>query len=207
MRAFESIRRSFAWGVGLVVASAVGAGPALGQTKPNEPAPAASAERDGQHDFDPLLGSWKYHLKRRLNPLTGSNQWIEFEGTGECYKVWDGRAELDTIKVDGPSGHVEGLTLRTYNTQTHQWSLFWANAKDGNVQLPQIGSFNKDGKGEFYGTDTLNGKLIFVRFEWTRLNTSTPHFEQAFSGDGGRTWEVNWITDQTHVAPAAGKSH
>ncbi len=203
MRAFESIRRSFAWAVCLVVGAA---GPAVGQAKPNEPAPAASAERDGQRDFDPLLGSWKYHLKRRLNPLTGSNQWIEFDGTGECYKVWDGRAELDTIKVDGPTGHVEGLTLRTYNPQTHQWSLFWANAKDGNVQLPQIGSFDKDGKGEFYGTDTLNGKLIFVRFEWTRLNTGTPHFEQAFSGDGGRTWEVNWITDQTHVPAAAGRS-
>src|SRR5215468_367209 len=128
-----------------------GTSSAIAQTSANEPKPAASAERDGQRDFDPLLGSWKYHLKRRLNPLTGSNNWVEFEGTGDCTKVWDGRAELDTIKVDGPSGHVEGLTLRTYNPQTHQWSLFWANAKDGNVQAPQVGKFNKDGRGEFYG--------------------------------------------------------
>jgi hypothetical protein len=72
-----------------------------------------SVERDGQHDFDPLIGSWKYHLKRRLHPLTGSNTWVELDGTGVCYKIWDGRAELDTIEVDGPTGHIEGLTLRT----------------------------------------------------------------------------------------------
>ena len=181
-------------------------GSAGAQTQANEAKPEANAERDGQHDFEPLLGSWKYHLKRRLNPLTGSNTWVEFEGTGDCYKVWDGRAELDTIKVDGPSGHVEGLTLRTYNPQTHQWSLYWANAKDGTVVAPQIGKFNKDGKGEFYAQDSLNGKFILVRFEWTGLNTKSPHFEQAFSDDGGKTWEVNWITDQTRVPAAAAKA-
>jgi hypothetical protein len=87
-----------------------------------------SAERDGHHDFDPLIGAWKYHLKRRLHPLTGSTSWVEFDGTGVCFKVWDGRADLDTIEVDGPTGHIEGLTLRTYNPQSHQWSLYWANS-------------------------------------------------------------------------------
>lgn len=160
--------------------------------------PATIAERDGQHDFDPLLGSWKYHLKRRMHPLTGSNTWVEFDGTGVCYKVWDGRAELDTIEVDGPTGHIEGLTLRTYNPQTHQWSLYWANSKDGTLVPPQIGQF-KDGRGEFYAQDTFDGKSIFVRFVWTGTTTSSPHFEQSFSNDGGKTWEVNWITDQTRV--------
>src|SRR5580704_14870395 len=84
-------------------------------------------ERDGQHDFDPLIGSWKYHLSRRLNPLTGSGTWVELSGTGVCFKVWDGRAQLDTIEVDGPTGHIEGLTLRMYNPQSHQWRLYWAN--------------------------------------------------------------------------------
>ncbi len=165
---------------------------------------ATSAERDGQHDFDPLAGSWKYHLKRRLHPLTGSTTWVEFEGTGVCYKIWDGRAELDTIKVDGPTGHVEGLTLRTYNPQTHQWSLYWANSKDGLIVPPQIGEF-KDGRGEFYAQDKLNGRSIFVRFVWTGLTTNSPHFEQSFSDDGGKTWEVNWITDQTRVPDVSDK--
>jgi hypothetical protein len=159
-----------------------------------------AVERDGQHDFDPLIGSWKYHLKRRLHPLTGSTTWVDLYGTGICYKVWDGRAELDTVELDGPTGHIEGLTLRTYNPQTHQWSLYWANSKDGTVVPPQIGQF-KDGRGEFYAQDTFNGKSIFVRFAWTDMTTNSPHFEQSFSADGGKTWEVNWITDQTRDKP------
>ena len=171
-------------------------------TSPQSP----SVERDGQHDFDPLIGSWKYHLKRRLHPLTGSTTWVELDGTGVCYKIWDGRANLDTIVVDGANLHIEGLTLRTYNPQTHQWSLYWSNSKDGKVGAPQIGEF-KDGRGEFYAQDDLNGKIIFVRYSWTNLNTDTPHFEQSFSNDGGKTWEVNWITDQTRVPDASEKGH
>ena len=158
----------------------------------------ATTERDGQHDFDFLIGSWKIHLKRRVHPLTGSNAWVEFEGTDVARKIWDG-ANLDEFETDAPSDHIEGLTLRTYNPQTHQWSLYWANRKDGSMSInPQIGEF-KDGRGEFYAQDTLNGKLIYVRYAWSNTATNTPHFEQAFSNDGGKTWEVNWITDQTRV--------
>jgi hypothetical protein len=165
-----------------------------------------SAERDGQHDFDPLIGSWKYHLKRRLRPLTGSTDWVELDGTGVCYKVWNGRAELDTIEVDGPTGHIEGLTLRTYNPQSQQWRLYWANSKNGIIDPPQIGEF-KNGRGEFYAQDTINGKTISIRFVWTNMTTSSPHFEQSFSDDGGKTWEVNWITDQTRVQEASDKGY
>jgi hypothetical protein len=157
-----------------------------------------SVERDGQHDFDPLVGRWKYHLKRRLLPLTGSNTWVELDGTGACFKVWDGRAQLDTIELDGPTGHIEGLTLRTYDPQSHQWRLYWANSKNGIIDVPQIGQF-RNGRGEFLAQDTINGKGILVRYAWTEMNTTSPHFEQSFSDDGGRTWEVNWITDQTRV--------
>jgi len=155
------------------------------------------ALRDGQHDFDPLIGSWKYHLKRRLNPLTGSNTWVEFEGTGVCRKIYDG-ASIDQIEVDGPTGHIEGLTLRVYNPQSHQWRLYWANSKIGILDPPQVGEF-KDGHGQFFAQDTINGRTILIRFDWTNLNTNSPHFEQSFSDDGGKTWEVNWITDQTRV--------
>ena len=154
--------------------------------------------RDGQHDFDPLFGKWNYHLKRRLHPLSGSDEWVELHGIGECFKVWDGRAQLDTIEVDGPSGHIEGLTLRLYDPQSHQWRLYWSNSKNGIMDPPQIGEF-KDGRGEFYAQDTINGRVILIRYEWTNLATKSPHFEQSFSDDGGKTWEVNWITDQTRV--------
>jgi hypothetical protein len=167
---------------------------------------AATVERDGQHDFDFIFGDWQYHLKRRLNPLTGSTKWAEYKGTGHGFKIWNGRANLDEFEGDGATGHIEGLTLRTYNPKTHQWSLYWANSKDGKVVVPQIGQF-KDGRGEFYAQDMLNGKSIFIRFVWTNTTTSMPHFEQSFSDDGGKTWEANWITDQTRVQDESPETH
>jgi hypothetical protein len=181
---------------------------AMAQTNPSAAKPEAQMsdnERDGQHDFDPLLGSWKYHLKRRMHPLTGSNTWVEFDGTGVCYKVWDGGADLDTVELNGPAGHIEGPTLRVYNPQSHQWRLYWANRKVGVVDPPQVGEF-KNGRGEFFAQDTINGKTILIRFVWTNLTTNSPHFEQSFSDDGGKAWEVNWITDQTRVGDASAKT-
>jgi hypothetical protein len=165
------------------------------------PVSAASPAQDGQHDFDPLFGSWNYHLKRRTNPLTGSATWVDFTGTGICYRLWDGRAQLDTFLANSDSGHIEGLTLRLYNPNTHEWRLYWANSKDGLVELPQIGQF-KNGRGEFYALDTINERSILVKYDWTGLATASPHFEQSFSADGGKTWEANWITDQTRQTPS-----
>jgi hypothetical protein len=168
--------------------------------------PESSVVRDGQHDFDFELGSWNIHLRKLMNPLTGSKTWVKFDGTSVTRKVWDGRSQIEEFETDSPSGHIEGLTLRLYNPQSHQWSLYWANSKDGRMFPPQIGEF-KNGVGEFYATDTLNGKLILVRFIWSQTDSNSPHFEQSFSEDGGKTWEVNWITDQTRVQNTSAKSH
>jgi hypothetical protein len=158
-----------------------------------------SSEQIGQHDFDFEIGSWKIHLKRLLHPLSGSTTWVEFDGTSVTRKVWDGRAQIEQFETDSPEGgHIEGLTLRTYNPQSHQWRLYWANSKIGILDPPQIGEF-KNGRGEFYAQDTINGKTVLIRFIWSNTTTNMPHFEQAFSDDGGKTWEVNWITDQTRV--------
>jgi hypothetical protein len=174
----------------------------IGQTKARAAkTETATQARDGQHDFDFELGSWKIHLKRRLHPLTGSNTWVEFDGTSVTRKVWDGRSQIEEFETDGAGGHIEGLTLRLYNPQSHQWSLYWANSKDGTLVVPQVGQF-KNGQGEFYAQDALNGKSIFVRFIWSQTDSNKPHFEQSFSDDGGKTWEVNWITDQTRVGGA-----
>lgn len=159
----------------------------------------ASRAQDGQHDFDPLLGSWKFDLKRRINPLTGSTTWVALTGTGACYKIWDGRAQLDTVLLNGESGRIEGLTLRLFNPKSHEWRLYWANSKDGVIAVPQIGQF-KNGRGEFYAQDTVNDRSIFVKYDWSGLTTASPHFAQSFSADGGKTWEVNWITNQTRQA-------
>jgi hypothetical protein len=167
------------------------------QTTPTPP-PLKPPLRDGQHDFDFLPGKWKYHLKRLENPLTGSTKWIEFDGTGECRPIWGGKAQLDTFDVNGQGGHIEGLTLRLYGPESHQWSLYWSNAAKGTVDIPTVGSF-ENGRGEFFDQEVYRGRMILVRYEWTGTTSKSPHFEQSFSQDGGKTWEVNWITDQVKV--------
>jgi hypothetical protein len=164
-------------------------------------AAAAPAERDGSHDFDFEIGSWNIHLKRLAHRLSGSHEWISFDGTSVTRKVWDGRSQLEEFETDSASGHIEGLTLRLYNPTTHEWRLYWANSKVGVMDPPQVGRF-RNGVGEFYATDTYEGRTVLVRFVWSKTESASPHFEQAYSADGGKTWEVNWITDQTRSAPA-----
>jgi len=108
-----------------------------------------STERDGQHDFDFEIGTWKTHVARLLHPLTGSTTWVEMEGTSIVRKVWNGRANLLELTAEGPTGHFEGLSLRLYNPQSHQWSLNFSNSNDGTMAQPTIGGF-KDGRGEFF---------------------------------------------------------
>lgn len=156
------------------------------------PAFAQTNQRDGQHDFDFEIGTWKTHLRRLVRPLTGSTIWVEYEGTTAVRKVWNGRANLVELKVDGPGGHLEGLSLRLYNPQSRQWSLNFANINDGTLSPPTIGEF-KDGRGEFYDQETYNGRAVLVRFVITKITPDSYRFEQAFSDDGGKTWEVNWI--------------
>jgi hypothetical protein len=165
-----------------------------------------TAERDGQHDFDFEIGTWKTRLSRRLHPLTGSATWVEYEGTTVVRRIWDGRANLVELKVDGPAGHIEGLSLRLYDPQSHQWSLNFANSNGGAMSQPTIGEF-KNGRGEFFDQETLNARAILVRFVISDITPNSCHFEQAFSNDGGKTWEVNWIATDTRVQIESDKAH
>ncbi|HKC66441.1 MAG TPA: hypothetical protein VKB86_22550 [Pyrinomonadaceae bacterium] len=166
-------------------------------------APRVSAQssanvRDGQHDFDFEIGTWKTHLKRLVNPLTGSTTWVEYDGTTMVRKVWNGRANLVELVADGPAGHFEGLSLRLYNPESRQWSLNFANVNSGVMAQPTIGEF-RNGRGEFFDQETFNGRTILVRFVISDITPNSCRFEQAFSDDGGKTWEVNWIATDTRV--------
>ena len=159
-------------------------------------AAAVQAARDGQHDFDFEIGTWKTHLKRLVHPLSGSTEWTEYDGITTVRKVWGGRANLVELTADGPAGHFEGLNLRLYNPQSRQWSLNFANSRGGTLGQPTIGGF-VHGRGEFYDQENFDGRAIFVRFTIIPIDADTIRFEQAFSDDGGRTWELNWVaTDQ-----------
>lgn len=157
-----------------------------------------SSAPDGRHDFDFEIGKWKTHLKRLKNPLSGSSTWVEYEGTSVVRGVWNGNANLVELEVDGPDGHLGGLSLRLYNPSTHQWSLNFANRRGGVLTQPTIGEF-KNGRGEFFDQEMLDGRAILVRFVISPTDRNSCHFEQSFSADGGKTWEVNWIADDVRV--------
>jgi hypothetical protein len=169
--------------------------PVLAQREPSSPAPAAvvdpGASRDGQRDFDFEFGTWKARLSRLDRPLTGSTTWLEYEGVSVVRKLWDGRANIGELAVNGPGGRIEGLTLRLYNPQTRQWHISWANARDGMLGEAMTGGFS-NGRGEFFGEELLEGRVILVRFVFSEIAERSFRFEQAFSNDWGRTWEVNW---------------
>ena len=167
------------------------------------PQPALT-DRDGRHDFDFEFGTWRTHLWRLQQPLSGSNTWVEYEGTTVVRKVWNGRANLVELEVDGPAGHIEGLNLRLYNPQSHQWSLNFASSSGGALGQPTIGEF-KNGRGEFFDQELFNGRAILVRFVISDIKPDSCRFEQSFSEDGGKTWEVNWIAIDQRVRAESDK--
>jgi len=181
----------------LAVLAFAGASALPGPARAAEPAPAPP--RDGAHDFDFEIGTWKTQLKRLVHPLTGSDEWAEYEGITTVRKVWDGRANLVELVADGPSGHFEGLNLRLYNPRSGQWSLNFANSRNGQLTPPTIGSFDERGIGTFYDQEFYEGRAVFVRFVITPIDADTIRFEQAFSEDGGQTWETNWIAVDTRI--------
>ena len=160
------------------------------------------AARDGARDFDFELGTWRTTLRRLLSPLSGSSTWVRYEGTTVVRPLLDGRFNTAELRVAGPSGEIVGVALRLYDPTARQWSLNYATARGGTLTAPVYGGF-RDGRGEFYGTDTLDGRLILVRFIISDITATSCHFEQAYSADGGRTWEVNWIADDAKVPEVA----
>jgi hypothetical protein len=162
--------------------------------------PPDVALRDGQHDFDFNVGVWKTHIKRLVHPLSGSTEFIELNGIVTVRKVWDGRAQLEEIETDGPNGHWEGVTLFLYNPQSHQWSQTFANSKTGVLTPPLVGTF-KDGRGELFSQDSFNDRSILVRGVWSDIASNSHHFEEAYSDDGGKTWEPVFIATLTREKP------
>jgi len=156
----------------------------------------AGALRDGQHDFDFDLGKWKTHSSRLLHPLTGSKNWVDMDGVTVVKEIWGGRANLAEFKADGPAGPIELLSLRWYNPTAHQWYLDFATPGVGVLGIPGVGEF-RNGRGDFYDQESIGGKSILVRFSIWGITPNTAQSEQAFSADGGATWEVNWVNHYT----------
>ena len=163
---------------------------------------AATHVRDGQHDFDFNLGTWKIHVERLIKPLTGSKTWVTLEGTKMVQKIWDGRAQIEQVEADGPNSHIENMGLMLYNPNSGQWSVSFASSSEGVLGSPMFGEL-KNGRGEFFSPDTYNGRTIMVRLTWSDITPTTNHLEQSFSENGGATWEPNLKVTITRAAVGA----
>jgi hypothetical protein len=160
------------------------------------PSTGAPPQRDGAHDFDFDLGLWKTHIVRRLHPLTDSTETVELNGTVTVRALWGGRAQVEEIEADGAKGHWEAMTVFLYDPQARQWSMNFANSAVGKFATPMIGSF-ENGRGELIGPDTLDGRAILVRAVWSNFTPTSHTYQESYSADGGRTWDLAFTATKT----------
>lgn len=163
------------------------------------PVSATPALRGGQHDFDYQFGTWHVHVRRLLHPRSGSTVWTNYDGTHVVTKVWNGRANLGVLEVDGRAGHIEGQSLRLYDPQAHQWIVSFAPSSTGTMGPPMVGAFDR-GRGEFFNTETVDGRTVLSRSITSDITASSYRDEYALSSDGGKTWASNWIATYTRAA-------
>jgi hypothetical protein len=167
---------------------------------PNLQVPAngsAVAPTDGSHDFDFLIGDWKAHVRRLPERLKGSNVWVEYDGISNHKKLLDSNANFEEFDVSSTDHklRIKAQTLRLYNPESHQWSIYLVDLDKGTLEIPPVvGQFNGK-RGEFFNQQVWEGRAVLVRYVWLDISPKSSRMEQSFSADGGKTWEVNWICE------------
>jgi hypothetical protein len=167
------------------------------QNAQSSTAVSAAPQRDGAHDFDFLIGNWKAHVRRLPDRLNGSNTWVEYDGISNHKKLLDSNANFEEFDVTTADKklRIKEQTLRLYNPESRQWSIYGVVLDKGTLGLPPVvGQFHGD-RGEFFNQQTWNGRVILVRYVWLNISPKSARMEQSFSPDGGKTWEVNWICE------------
>ena len=167
---------------------------------PAQPAEATMQDtQSGPHDFDFWMGHWSVHHRQLKQRLANSHDWLEFGGTSTAQAILGGAGNIDDNVIEKPGTTYRAVTMRSFDPKTSRWSIWWLDGRfPDHLDPPLVGSF-KDGVGTFYADDTFEGKPIRVRFIWSRTREASPRWEQAFSEDGGKTWETNWICDHTRA--------
>jgi hypothetical protein len=164
-----------------------------------------SNERSGIGNFDFLIGSWRVRHRRLKQRLANNHDWIEFEGTCVTRKILGGAGNIDEHFLELPEGSYHALAVRTYDRTTNDWSIWWFDGRYPNrLDPPVVGRFDNE-EGTFHANDMLNDQPIRIRFLWTNLNTE-PRWEQSFSDDDGKTWEVNWVMEFVRDHVGSGRS-
>ena len=182
--------------VGMAFSTGSTASDAVTQAPANPTAVFATSPRDGSHDFDFLIGDWKAHVRRLPDRLNNSKAWDVYDGISNHHKLLDTNANFEQFDVTSPDRklHIKAQTLRMYNPETHQWSIYGLDLDKGELDAPVVGEFHGN-TGEFYNHQTWKGRVVLVRWMWLNISPKSARMEQSFSPDGGKHWEVNWICE------------
>lgn len=146
----------------------------------------------GAGDFDFIIGAWRVHHRRLDARLCACNEWTEFEGRSVTRKILGGNGNVEDNLLAFPDGEVRAAAFRSFDPGSRRWSIWWLDGRHPHrLDTPVVGSFVQ-GTGSFFCDDMLDGKPVRVRFIWKSNPGGNPSWEQAFSDDGGVTWETNW---------------
>jgi hypothetical protein len=149
------------------------------------------------HDFDFLFGRWTVRHRRLVTRGAGADDWDAFDGTAFTEPRMGGISNIE--QHDCPARGWRGVALRTLDLAAGDWSIYWISDRDGRLSPPVVGRFQGDGC-RLEGPDTDGGRPVVARYEWSRIGSGAPRWEQHFSYDGGATWELNWVMDFSRAA-------
>ena len=170
----------------------------VGQSSRDSARRTSQADRPapGVHDFDFLVGRWTVHHRKLKERLANNHEWVEFEGTLNSQPLMGGYSNVDDLELKVPGGAYRGVALRSFDSKTQQWSIWWLDSRTplGPLDPPMRGGFH-NGVGTFYADETFNGRPVRTRFIWSKTSPTSCHWEQAYSPDSGKTWETNWVQD------------
>lgn len=161
---------------------------------------ATRSLRDGSHDLDFDIGTWRVDITRFRRPFVDPTQTMHLSGTITVRPIWARKAEVEQIEVDGPGGHWEAASLYLYDPTGHQWSRNYANSADGRLDgSPKIGEF-QDGKLVLYSQDTFEGRAILVRETFYGIRRNSHDYEEDYSTNGGGDWRPAFKAHMTRIA-------
>jgi hypothetical protein len=152
--------------------------------------PAAAAGRE--QDWAWLIGKWNVRHSKLRGRLVGSTAWDAFDGWVQNWPVMGGLGNIDDNWLAGPGDAYRAVAVRAFDPKTNDWGIWWLDGRAAGVIDPPVRGNFADGVGTFSGDDIYQGKPIKVRFQWSAITANSAHWEQAFSPDGGKSWEVNW---------------
>ncbi|MFC4586425.1 hypothetical protein [Sphaerisporangium corydalis] len=155
------------------------------------------------NDFDFLIGTWQVTNRCLKEALKGCEEWDEFPGVATSKSIFGGAGNMD--EIDFPTKGFSGLTLRLYDPEREEWSLYWSSSRSSAMEKPVVGRFDGD-RGLFYAEEDYKGVPVRLRFIWSGITPTSARWEQAFSTDAGETWETNWVMEFTRDLPATQES-